>query len=51
MKKEHTITVYTENYIGLLNCIAIMFSGRKTVLKVSHSLRGEGIHRFHRNQR
>ena len=29
MKQEFTITVYTENQIGLLNRIAIMFSRRK----------------------
>jgi acetolactate synthase-1/3 small subunit len=29
MKKEYTITVYTENQIGLLNRIAIIFSRRK----------------------
>ncbi|HEU0064297.1 MAG TPA: acetolactate synthase small subunit, partial [Flavisolibacter sp.] len=29
MKQEYTITVYTENQIGLLNRIAIIFSRRK----------------------
>jgi acetolactate synthase-1/3 small subunit len=48
MKKEYTITVYTENQIGLLNRIAIMFSRRKInieSLNVSPS-EIEGIHRF-----
>src|SRR5580693_2528297 len=48
MKKEYTITVYTENQIGLLNRIAIMFSRRKInieSLNVSPS-EVEGIHRF-----
>ena len=30
MKKEFTITAYTENQVGLLNRIAIIFSKRKT---------------------
>jgi acetolactate synthase-1/3 small subunit len=29
MKEEYTISVYTENQIGLLNRIAIIFSRRK----------------------
>ena len=29
LKQEYTITVYTENQIGLLNRIAIIFSRRK----------------------
>jgi acetolactate synthase-1/3 small subunit len=29
MKQEFTITVYTENQVGLLNRIAIIFSRRK----------------------
>ena len=29
VKQEYTITVYTENQIGLLNRIAIIFSRRK----------------------
>ena len=29
MKKEFTITAYTENQVGLLNRIAILFSKRK----------------------
>src|SRR5688572_30827545 len=48
MKQEFTITVYTENHIGLLNRIAIIFSRRKInieSLNVSPS-EIEGIHRF-----
>jgi acetolactate synthase I/III small subunit len=48
MKQEYTITVYTENQVGLLNRIAIMFSRRKInieSLNVSPS-EIEGIHRF-----
>src|SRR5271170_3756255 len=37
-KQEYTITVYTENQIGLINRIAILFSSRKINI--------EGIHRF-----
>lgn len=47
-KKEFTITVYTENQIGLLNRIAIIFSRRKInidSLNVSPS-EIEHIHRF-----
>ena len=47
-KQEYTITVYTENQIGLLNRIAIIFSRRKInieSLNVSPS-EIEGIHRF-----
>ena len=29
MKPEYTLTVYTENQVGLLNRIAIIFSRRK----------------------
>jgi acetolactate synthase I/III small subunit len=48
MKTEYTITVYTENQVGLLNRIAIIFSRRKInveSLNVSPS-EAEGIHRF-----
>src|SRR3954463_2966789 len=48
MKQEFTISVYTENHIGLLNRIAIIFSRRKiniNSLNVSPS-EIEGIHRF-----
>lgn len=47
-KQEFTITVYTENQIGLLNRIAIIFSRRKInveSMNVSPS-EAEGIHRF-----
>ena len=47
-KQEYTITVYTENHIGLLNRIAIIFSRRKInvdSLNVSPS-EIPGIHRF-----
>lgn len=47
-KQEYTITVYTENQIGLLNRIAIIFSRRKInieSLNVSPS-EIENIHRF-----
>src|SRR5579875_3692352 len=47
-KQEFTITVYTENHIGLLNRIAIMFSRRKiniTSLNTSPS-EVESIARF-----
>src|SRR6476659_4760235 len=48
IKQEYTITVYTENQIGLLNRIAIIFSRRKiniTSMNTSPS-EIEGIHRF-----
>jgi len=47
-KQDFTITVYTENQVGLLNRIAIIFSRRKInieSLNVSPS-EAEGIHRF-----
>jgi acetolactate synthase I/III small subunit len=47
-KQEYTVTVYTENHIGLLNRIAIIFSRRKInvdSLNTSPS-EVEGIHRF-----
>ena len=48
MKKEFTITVYTENHIGLLNRIAIMFSCRKINIESLNTSPSEieGIHRF-----
>src|SRR3954469_22961186 len=48
MKKEFTITVYTENQIGLLNRIAIIFSRRKINIDSMNSSPSEveGIHRF-----
>jgi len=48
MKQEYTITVYTENQIGLLNRIAIMFSRRKINIESLNTSPSEieGIHRF-----
>lgn len=47
-KQEYTITVYTENQIGLLNRIAIIFSRRKINIESMNSSPSEieGIHRF-----
>jgi acetolactate synthase-1/3 small subunit len=48
MKQEYTITVYTENQIGLLNRIAIIFSRRKVSIDSINSSPSEipGIYRF-----
>jgi acetolactate synthase-1/3 small subunit len=48
MKKEYTITVYTENQIGLINRIAIIFSRRKINIESLNTSPSEveGIHRF-----
>ncbi|MGZ5253482.1 MAG: acetolactate synthase small subunit [Flavitalea sp.] len=48
MKTEYTITVYTENQIGLLNRIAIIFSRRKINIDSLNTSPSEieGIHRF-----
>ncbi len=48
MKQEYTITVYTENQIGLLNRIAIIFSRRKINVESLNTSPSEieGIHRF-----
>jgi len=48
MKQEFTITVYTENQIGLLNRIAIIFSRRKINIESLNTSPSEveGIHRF-----
>ena len=48
MKTEFTITVYTENQIGLLNRIAIIFSRRKINIDSLNTSPSEieGIHRF-----
>ncbi len=48
MKPEITITVYTENQVGLLNRIAIMFSRRKINIESLNTSPSEleGIHRF-----
>jgi len=47
-KQEFTITVYTENQIGLLNRIAIIFSRRKINIDSLNTSPSEveGIHRF-----
>ena len=46
-KKEYTITVYTENQIGLVNRIAIIFSRRKINIESLNTSpsEAEGIHR------
>ncbi len=48
LKQEFTITVYTENQIGLLNRIAIIFSRRKINIDSMNTSPSEieGIHRF-----
>src|ERR1051325_6080607 len=47
-KQEYTITVYTENHIGLINRIAIIFSRRKINIESLNTSPSEieGIHRF-----
>ena len=47
-KKEFTITVYTENQIGLLNRIAIIFSRRKINIESLNTSPSEvdSVHRF-----
>jgi len=48
MKQEFTITVYTENQIGLITRIAIIFSRRKINIDSMNTSPSEieGIHRF-----
>ena len=48
MKQEYTITIYTENQVGLLTRIAIMFSRRKINVESLNTSPSEveGIHRF-----
>src|SRR6266480_7556858 len=48
MKLEFTITVYTENHVGLLNRIAIIFSRRKINIDSLNTSPSEvaGVHRF-----
>ncbi|HRE52701.1 MAG TPA: acetolactate synthase small subunit [Flavitalea sp.] len=48
MKQEYTITVHSENHIGLLNRIAIIFSRRKINIESLNTSPSEipGIHRF-----
>lgn len=47
-KQEFTITTYTENQVGLLNRIAIIFSRRKVNIESLNTSPSEveGIHRF-----
>lgn len=47
-RQEYTVTVYTENQIGLLNRIAIIFSRRKINIDSLNTSPSEveGIHRF-----
>jgi len=47
-KQEFTITVYTENQVGLINRIAILFSRRKINIESLNTSPSEvpGIHRF-----
>jgi acetolactate synthase-1/3 small subunit len=47
-KQEYTISVYTENQIGLINRIAILFSRRKINIESLNTSPSEveGIHRF-----
>ena len=48
MKNEFTLTIYTENQVGLLNKIAIIFSRRKINLESLNTSPSEieGIYRF-----
>jgi acetolactate synthase-1/3 small subunit len=48
IKQEYTITVYTENQIGLLNRIAILFSKRKINIESLNTSPSEveSVHRF-----
>ncbi|MEN9950150.1 MAG: acetolactate synthase small subunit [Bacteroidota bacterium] len=48
MKQEYTLTIYTENQVGLLNRIAIMFSRRKINIESLNTSPSEieSIHRF-----
>ncbi|MCA0382853.1 MAG: acetolactate synthase small subunit [Bacteroidetes bacterium] len=48
IKEEYTITVYTENHIGLLTRISILFSRRKINIESLNTSPSEipGIHRF-----
>ena len=48
MKQEYTLTIYTENQVGLINKIAIMFSRRKINLESLNTSPSEieNIYRF-----
>ncbi len=47
-KLEYTLTVYTENQVGLLNRIAIIFSRRKINIESLNTSPSEidSVHRF-----
>ena len=47
-KQEYTITVYSEDQIGILNRISIIFSRRKINIQTLNTSPSEvpGIHRF-----
>jgi acetolactate synthase I/III small subunit len=48
LKQEYTITIYTENQVGLLNRIAIIFSRRKINIESLNTSPSEvdSVHRF-----
>ena len=47
MKRRYTISVFTEDIVGLLNRVTIVFTRRKSILKVLLRLIvSEGIHRY-----
>lgn len=48
LKQEYTVTVYTENQVGLLNRIAIIFSRRKINIESLNTSPSEidSVHRF-----
>jgi acetolactate synthase-1/3 small subunit len=48
MKQEFTLTIYTENQVGLINKIAILFSRRKISLESLNTSPSEieNIYRF-----
>jgi len=50
-KQEYTITVYTENQVGLLNRIAIIFSRRKINVESLNTSPSEVDSVNHRHQR
>lgn len=48
LKQSYTITAYTENQIGLIGRVAIIFSRRKINIESLHTSPSEvaGVHRF-----
>jgi acetolactate synthase-1/3 small subunit len=48
MKKEYTLTIYSENHVGLVSKIAILFSRRKINIESFNSSPSEipSVHRF-----